>query len=365
VIDRHSLLVSLNLLRWRGLGLTQALLTRLSDPVVLLSKSVTELVAEEGMTREGAEKIVRARESLSVERHIEDLVRREIAITTQEDPGYPELLRAIPDPPLALYHRGPLPDRGRMVVAIVGTRAATPYGIGVATRMARDLAQAGALVVSGLAEGIDTAAHSGAIEVGTDRTLAVLATGVDICYPPGNRLLYKRLDREGTLLSEAPPGTTPKRHLFPLRNRIISGLSRSVIVVEAPERSGALITARLAADQGRDVFAVPGPVTSLQSQGCLALLQQGAAMARNAKDVLEEALGRPSLGKATPDDRETSTLDAEERHLLGLLSPVGTSIDELVSRMDRSFPELHQRLLTLVERGLASRLPGNRYASRS
>ncbi len=205
------------------------------------------------------------------------------------DSAYPEKLRATADPPLVLFHQGNESILEMTAVAIVGSRKASPYGINVAEMIARQLAERGIAVVSGLAWGIDAAAHRAAIETGT--TIAVLGTGLDVAYPRSNRQLQKHVGKNGLLLTEFLPGTTPKPHHFPVRNRIIAGLATAVVIVEATERSGSLITARVAAEEGRDVLAVPGSIFGKGSDGAHRLIQDGAKLVRNVQDILDEIPG--------------------------------------------------------------------------
>lgn len=221
------------------------------------------------------------------EQILRDCFERDVRVLTIQDAAYPSRLRNIEDPPVALYYRGSLPDLNRPAVAVVGTRRASPYGMLHARRMGYSLSRCGCTVVSGLAKGIDTSAILGALTGGAP-VIGVLGCGVDVVYPAANRSLYEDVAARGCLLSEYPPGTRPLPDHFPVRNRIISGLSLGVLVVEAPEKSGALITANLALDQGRDVFAVPANVDVPSCSGNLKLLREGAIMARDAWDVLQE-----------------------------------------------------------------------------
>src|SRR5262245_25873586 len=199
--------------------------------------------------------------------------------------AYPENLREIASPPPHLYVRGTLMERDALAVAIVGSRAATSYGLAVAERLAADLAARGVTIVSGLARGIDSAAHRGALRVG-GRTIAVLGSGVNVIYPPENRRLARDIEAHGAVVSQFEPGTRPLPGYFPARNRVIAGLALGVVVVEAAERSGSLITAGLAGEMGREVMAVPGLVTSLQSVGTHRLIQDGAALVQSWEDVI-------------------------------------------------------------------------------
>ena len=209
----------------------------------------------------------------------------------RHDDEYPAQLREVPEAPECLYVRGALAREDALAVAVVGSRLATEYGVGVAEGLGAALAARGITVVSGLARGIDSAAHRGALRVG-GRTIAVLGSGADVIYPPENRRLAARIEAGGAVVSQFAPGTPPLAHHFPLRNRVIAGLSLGVVVVEAAERSGALITARLAAEFGREVMAVPGPVTSPASRGAHALIRDGAALVERGEDVIAELPAR-------------------------------------------------------------------------
>ena len=214
---------------------------------------------------------------------------RGISLLTMQDAAYPQQLRAIEDPPLVLYYRGQLPDFTNLTIAMVGTRSASAYGLTQAMRLGFGLGKCGVTVVSGCAKGIDTASMEGAL-TGGGKIIGVMGCGVDVAYPASNRNLYRDVVYHGCLLSEYPPGTKPKPEFFPVRNRILSGLSHGVVVVEAPEKSGALITAQRALDQGRDVFTLPGNVGVKSFGGNLALLREGAVLVRDTQDILQEYL---------------------------------------------------------------------------
>ncbi|MBQ0038755.1 MAG: DNA-processing protein DprA [Clostridiales bacterium] len=226
------------------------------------------------------------------EKILEDCAKKELFIVTQADAAYPARLRNIFEPPILLYGRGKMPlfDE-EAAIAMVGTRKCTPYGKRAAEQLGYELASQGALVVSGMARGIDSAAHRGALRAG-GFAAAVLGGGVDVIYPPDNRRLYEDIAASGVLLSEYPPGTEPLRHHFPARNRIISGLCLATVVVEAPEKSGALITAATALDQGREIFAVPGPIDAPSSRGCNQLIRDGAGLVGESWDILGEYQSR-------------------------------------------------------------------------
>jgi DNA processing protein len=267
-------------------------------------------------------------------------------------PNYPALLRQIYDPPLVLWVLGRLQGgEAGPTVALVGTRAASPQGRSLARGMARDLAAAGASIVSGLARGIDTAAHEGALD-GGGRTLAVLGSGVDRVYPPENEDLAGRVATDGAVVSELPLGTPPLAGHFPRRNRIIAGLSEAVVVVEAPKRSGALVTARLALDEGRDVFAVPGHPASASSFGSNGLIRDGAVLVRDARDVAEGmGLCLEVVGASEPADVVLRILERD----------VPLSLDQIRERCGRSTAELVSQLSVLELDDRVRRLPGALY----
>ncbi|MGH2398317.1 MAG: DNA-processing protein DprA [bacterium] len=275
------------------------------------------------------------------------------------DAAYPSLLRVIADPPSPLYVRGDVVSSDAQAVAIVGTRRASVYGANVARVLGTGLARAGVTVVSGLARGIDAAAHQGAIEAG-GRTIAVLGCGVDIAYPPEHRRLLAQVVAHGAVISEHPPGTPPLRYHFPRRNRLISGLSLGVIVVEGREDSGALITASAAAEQGREVFAVPGLIFDERSRAPHRLLQEGAKLVACVEDVLEE-LRLPAFSlAATPRAR----LEGPEQRVYAQVDLEPAHIDQLAQRAGLPVSQVARSLMTLECRGLIEALPGQRYTRR-
>lgn len=287
-------------------------------------------------------------------------------VLTLADARYPPGLLAIEDPPPMLYAMGQLPDTWPVGIAVVGSRNPTPQGLTNARQFSRSLAQAGLTVVSGLALGVDGAAHEGALEgagAGQLATIAVVGTGLDRVYPKRHLELAHRIALRGAIVSEYPLGTPPVAANFPRRNRIISALSQGTLVVEAALQSGSLITARMAAEQGREVFAIPGSIHSTQSRGCHLLLKQGAKLVESAQDVLEElpmpdgrkltasrAAAKAQAGEAQDEEPEDSLLAA-----LGF-DPV--SLDALIARTGTSAADLQARLLELELDGDVARLPG-------
>ncbi len=289
-------------------------------------------------------------------------------IVTLADMRYPTALLETADPPPMLYVKGRVSLLAGSALAIVGSRNATPQGAIDARRFAASLAAAGYTVVSGLALGIDAAAHEGALAAGTDggSTVAVIGTGADIVYPSSNRALAHRIAESGAIVSELPLGTTASAHQFPRRNRIIAGLSRGVLVLEAAARSGSLITARLAAECGREVFAVPGSIHSPLSKGCHQLIRQGAKLVESVADILDELQGadaqQPVRVAHTADERPPTEMDEEP--LVSLLGFDPVSADDLAQRSGLSPTQLAAALLDLELAGRITRLPGGRVQRR-
>ncbi|MNS32677.1 hypothetical protein D3C72_647700 [compost metagenome] len=285
------------------------------------------------------------------------VARPSVQVLTWVDERYPAPLRGIPDPPPVLYVMGDLPDWSR-AVAMVGMRDASPYGLRVARQLAKELAAMGAVVVSGVAHGIDRAAHEGALSVGDGLTVGVLGGGFKHVYPAANRDLYRAIADHGALISEYPYDVPPEKGFFPLRNRVISGLSNGVIVVEARRKSGTLHTVDHALDQGRHVLAVPGPIDAPGSEGPHDLIRQGARLVHSIADVLEEfgwvAVQEPVAPKTSDNPLEQSILDA--------LSAGPKQLDGVAAQTGLDAPSLGG-LLTMMEiRGLVRALPGQRYA---
>ncbi len=313
-------------------------------PAAILDALVSSRSAPSGFDRSS----LLARATCAAQR----AVGQRLHLVTWNDASYPAALTAIADPPPALWVSGNASALTSRAVAIVGSRASSPYGLAVAERLASDLSARGIVVVSGLARGIDSAAHRGALaEKGA--TIAVLGSGADVIYPAEHRELSRQIAVDGAVVSELVPGTPPKKQFFPLRNRIISGLCRAVLIVEAGEKSGSLITARCALEQGREVLAVPGNVLSGRNRGGHALLKDGAKIVESADDILEE-LGLPAPGGRranTPEDPVLSALPAGEP----------CDLDVLVERTGLTSARLLQRLFELELAGLIRRVGGGRF----
>ena len=282
---------------------------------------------------------------------------RRIAPIAWNNPLYPVALTTIADPPPVLWMQGSSAAFDRPAVAIVGARAASAYGLSVAERLAADLAARGLAIVSGLARGVDSAAHRGALSAG-GVTVGIMGSGVDVVYPPEHASLARDMQQDGGVVSELVPGTPPLPQFFPMRNRIISGLSRAVVVIEAGEKSGSLITARCALEQGRDVLAVPGNVLSGRNRGAHALLKDGAKIVESADDILEELRMPPAASALTCS--ESSSLNQDP--ILACLTPGEPSdLDAIAERSGLTTARLLPRLFELELQGAVARVGGGRF----
>ncbi len=296
---------------------------------------------------------------IDIEKEIEKLHRKNVKIITFTSPEYPFLLRKTSSPPIVLYVRGELPEGN--YISVVGTRRPSSYGITMTERLSRGLALRGAVVVSGMARGIDTHAHISTLESG-GKTVAVLGTGVDVVYPPENKRLYERIIENGAVISEYPLGIGPKREHFPKRNRIIAGISLGTVVVEAPERSGALITAGFAVEEGREVFAVPGRADSGKFKGTNKLIKEGAKLIENVDDIIEEF---PYIDWVAVMDEEKNDafhmLSESEKMVYNLIGDMPKYIDEINTEGKLSHEEVCSALLNLELKGLIREIGGKRY----
>jgi len=329
----------------------------------LLASSEDDLAAEFG-SRDLARAVLRGGDDTEALRWAAGFERGGVRLVTAFDEEYSAALGEIADPPFVLYALGRIERLKLPAVAIVGSRDASRYGRDVAWRLARELSGAGVAVVSGFARGVDAAAHEAALE-GPGGTIAVLGCGLDVDYPREHRALKERLACEHLLLSEYPPGTEPRPQNFPVRNRIIAGLSAGVVVVEASRRSGSLITARLANDFGRDVFAVPGSVFSQTSAGTHELLRDGAILCRGAEDVLAELF--PAVGTPRPavpaSPLAAAELSAEARRIFDVLCrEEGLSAEDLARALDLPAATVLASLFELEGAGMALAAAGGRYA---
>ncbi|MCX5876244.1 MAG: DNA-processing protein DprA [Deltaproteobacteria bacterium] len=282
-----------------------------------------------------------------------------ITLLCWDDPLFPPLLKEISDPPPILYVLGSPQLLSAPGIAMVGARAASSYGLQVAERLAMEMARHDLVITSGLALGIDTAAHRGALAAG-GKTIAVMGCGLDIIYPSQNKKLHAQIIDHGAIISESPLGTQPEAFRFPARNRIISGLSLGVVVVEAAHRSGTLITAHQALEQGRDVFAIPGRIDSPKSEGCHRLIQEGAKLVHSAADILEE-LALTTLASPPATKPQAPPLPAEEGKIFSLLEVYPRNIEEIIQAAQLPAQRIAEILLHLELQGLVASLPGNQY----
>lgn len=344
-------------------------LERWPDPGFLARHATVEHLLEAGLSEPAAARVVAERASLDhrVERELDEARRRNVTLDTLVDADYPEPIAALGDAPFVLYRRGSLGE-GIVRVAIVGSRRATAYGRRAAAEFAGGFARRGVEVVSGGARGIDTCAHRGALD-GGGRTIAVIGSGLRDPYPPDNRELFERVAASGALLSEFPFEIGPRPENFPRRNRLIAALSVAVVVVEAAARSGSSITAGHALDYGRDVMAVPGPISSPLSEGCHRLIQQGAKLVQKPEEVLEELspLYRAALTPDTPMAKPPAlpALTGDEAAVAGLLDdPEPCHIDVLAEKAPFGVGRLQAALFALTLRGIVDALPGGYYLPR-
>ena len=365
-----------------------ALLRHFPTPEDVYYADPEEVLLTEGITREQA-KLLEDKDCSGADRILADCQRLDLDILTIQDAGYPNRLRNIYDPPCLLYVRGRLPAfDDEASIAVVGTRDCTPYGVSCAEKLGYGLAAGGAVVVSGLARGVDSAALRGALRAGGAVT-AVLGNGLDVIYPPENQYLYEDVAAAGALVSEYPPGTSPEAKHFPVRNRIMSGLCLGTLVVEAPARSGALITAGTALEQGRDVFAVPGPIDAPTSVGCNRLIRDGAGLVTDAWDILGEyeprfpdklrregaretpaVLGYQARQKTEPKPVPPSvslshndySLTDDQIRLLRALTEEPMLVDDLIELTDIPTRRVLSALTVLEIEHLVTQHSGKRYA---
>lgn len=339
-------IAALQLIKGIGTAKIQALIAYFGSGKCVWQASLADLEASKCIDRSLCYQFVEQRRLLDVDSLAEVWTNKDIKICCQSDELYPEMLRQIFNPPLVLFYRGELTKNDDKRLAIVGARQATAYGKTIAKRLAEELTSAGVEVVSGAARGIDTAAHEGALVKG--RTIAVLGCGIDVVYPKENKRLLEEIAQNGVIISEYPPGTTAHPAYFPARNRIISGISRGVVVVEASLKSGSLITAEMALNEGRDVFAVPGSIFSELSAGCHRLLQEGAKLVASSQDLFAEYEWHRSLLA-----NSVTVLTAEELAVYKVLNSVlPLSIDEIIIKTKNDVSQIAVVLLQLQLRGL-------------
>jgi DNA processing protein len=361
---------------WIWLANLQGIITRkkvellriFDSPKEIFQADAFALVQTGILSRENINAILSPAARAETDKTMESLEQHHIDVITLADEGYPHLLKNICDPPVCLYVRGKILN-DEPCVGVVGSRKASGYGVSVAKKISSELSQYHICVISGMARGIDTAAHLGALSVG-GRTIAVFGCGLDIVYPPENKKLMERIIENGAVISEYPPGVLPAPHHFPIRNRIVSGMSAGILVVEAGEKSGSLITAQLALEQGRDVYALPGNVISINSKGTNKLIQDGAKLVTSVQDILEEVVWFKSLEEKAVLDLNSyrnkksiqEALDTDEQNVMEMLSLEALQIDEIQRKLSCELPLVHRVLLSLEMKGLIKREAGGRYS---
>jgi len=334
------------------------------EPTDVFQAALGELTARGGLTPFMARRVLDAPRRFSVSREMEEAQQMGVRIVTLLDDGYPQILKEIYDPPVVLYVKGGLLAADKNAVGVVGSRGASYYGLSCARQFSYELAQCGLTVVSGMARGIDTASHRAALDAG-GRTLAILGSGLKKIYPPENRGLFEEIAQKSAVISQFPLDTPPWPQNFPVRNRIISGLSLGTLVVEASVKSGALITARCALEQGREVFAIPGKVSSPTSGGVHDLIKQGAKIVTDPKEILADL--RPQLSlETTPSSvgtraHEPSGLSPHEREVVSHLSDEPVNVDDLKAETGLDMADLLALLGQLELKKIIKQLPGKTF----
>jgi DNA processing protein len=351
--------IGFNLVKGIGAVRLQALIDHFGDLQIAWRSAPQDLRAA-GLSPKLVERFLDVRAGIDLDGLYSKLETQNVRVLTWEDEAYPTRLKEIDQPPPVLYLRGELLGEDSWAVAVVGTRRVTSYGRQITEEIASYLAQNGVTVVSGLARGVDAVAHQAALKAG-GRTLAVLGSGVDRIYPPEHRALSEKIIQSGALLSDYALGTPPESSNFPPRNRIISGISRAVIVIEAGETSGALITAAFAAEQGREVFAVPGSILAPQSKGTNRLIQQGAHPLLNAQDVLDTLdLAHISEHRTV---RKVLPADETEAKLLNVLGPEPLHVDEIRNQTDLPIDKVSATLALMELKGIVRQVGGMHYVA--
>lgn len=353
--------IQLNLIQGVGPRIRRSLLDQFGTPSQILNAPRQDLLNVPGIGEKLANAIIYRTAKSTAEEELQRCRAAGYQLLFEESDDYPSLLREMPDPPALLYCKGEILPEDELAVAIVGSRKCTHYGLQQAEKMAAALARAGVTVVSGLARGIDQAAHRGALKAG-GRTIAVMATGLSHIYPPEHRELSEQVSTQGALVTEFPLDQAPVAGLFPQRNRIISGLSMGVLLIEAGRKSGALHTARHAYEQGRDVFAVPGRIDHPASAGCHDLIRDGAMLVRSVEDVLE-GLSPAKTPVKVSENREVHTprelsLSDFERDVLNLVTLEPQHLNEIVQSSNLDSSRILSTLTVLEMRKVVKRLPG-------
>ena len=338
------------------------LLDKLGDPEHIFQVSISELTGIEGLRKEAARRIVNREFQADPCEELKRVEKCGARLIPYLAPSYPIVLKEIHDPPVLLYAKGKdIPQNGTFI-SVVGSRNPTPYGVKSAEKIGQGLGRRGLGVVSGMARGIDSAAHWGCL-AGLGFTIAVLGTGIDIIYPLSNKKLANKIIEKGAVITEFPLGTPPEPKNFPIRNRIISGLCKGVVVVEATEKSGSLITASLALEQGREVFAVPGSIHSFKSKGCHFLIKQGARLIENADDVLDELGLNYDYAPKTDTFREgpLPPMEESEKAIYDMIGDYPLHIDQITRQGNLAPGKAASILMRMELKGIIRQLPGKMF----
>jgi len=361
-VEPHEALVALNLIEHVGPIRLRQLLEHFGEAPEVLRASKQQLLQVRNIGEETAEAIANWEKTIDLNGELKRITEFGCRIVTQTDSEYPELLRQIYDPPILLYVKGQMLPKDKNAVAMVGSRMTTHYGMEAARRLAYQLAYVGVTVVSGAARGIDSAAHQGALS-GKGRTIAVLGTGINLVFPSENRELYERIASNGALITQFPFNRKPDKQSFPIRNRIVAGMTLGTVVVEANLTSGALITANFAVEYGRQVFAVPGRIDSPRSKGCHELIKKGAKLFEGAEDILSEFEYLFPASNRPPSAGETGVLPAielseNEQKVYDALDHEESSIDEVIRGSGLPSSAVSVALLSLEMKRVVRQLPG-------
>ncbi|MFK7909869.1 MAG: DNA-processing protein DprA [Akkermansiaceae bacterium] len=355
-------LVALNMLPKIGPVRVRRLMDYFGSAESILSAPIGKLTSVDGIGPETAEIIRGWEERIDLANELREVEARGLKIVTQEDESFPEALKQSYDPPLLLYVWGELKEVDRHAIAIVGSRKTTHYGTQTARQFAFQLATSGMTVVSGLARGIDTHAHEGAVAA-KGRTIAVIGSGLGQIYPPENMALAEKIaSGSGAVVSEFPLNMPPSKKTFPMRNRIVAAWSQAVLVVECPEWSGARITANLAGELGKPIYAVPGQIDRPSSAGCHALIREGAALVTSGQDILDDISVLPLQENTVAQESSRPPLAPDEQKIIDAVENGASLVDELLLATQLSLPEINASLLKLEIQGRVQQLPGSRFA---
>ena len=362
-MENREAVIALNMLPKIGPVRVRRLLECFGSAQAILKASNNALTQVQGIGNETAKILTGWENYIDLSKELDEASSRDIKIVIESDDNYPSSLRNMYDPPLALYVWGTLSEMDKHSISMVGSRKTSNYGRETARKLALQLASAGFTIISGMARGIDTYSHEGAI-AGNGRTIAVIGSGLGQIYPPENMALAEKIaGGYGAVVSEFPLNTTPDKKTFPMRNRIVAGWSNATLVVECPQWSGSMITANLATEMGKPIYAVPGPIDRPTSAGCNHLIRQGATLITKAEDILDDFSTLPlfEIPQNAPMPRTSMNLSEEEQNVFQHLSKEDISLDQLVSLTGLTMPQLLPALLKLEMKKCIKQLPGPRY----